>query len=126
MYRHHHQLPLKPRKIKVRDFLASRSLKCTSSPFDLHRLGSQLCNLWRKHPLRQAQGTRWETVTSVTFAQALFVLQIINFELLYPTSHLAQTVNTLKTFCSHGTLEKTKWKKKKKSMIKIYFLWSTS
>lgn len=65
-------------------------------------------NRWRKHPLRQAEGTRWETFVSVTFAQALFVLQIINFGLLYPTSHLAQAVNSLKTFCSHETLEKTK------------------
>lgn len=95
-------------------FLIMRTLKCTSSPFDVHRLGSPLCNNRHKHHLRHARGTRWETFISVTFAQALFVLQIKNFGLLYPTSHLAQTVNSLKTFCSHGTLEKTKWKKKKK------------
>lgn len=46
----------------------------------------------------------------------------MNFGLLYSTSHLAQTVNSLKTFCSHGTLEKTKWaKKKKKAWLKSTF-----
>lgn len=93
-------------------FLTGWSLKGTFSPCDLHGFGSRLCNPWGKHPLRHAEGTRWEMLISVTFAQALFVLQMINFGLLYPTSHLAQTVNTLKTFCSHGTLEKTTWKKK--------------
>lgn len=102
-------------------FLTGGSLKCAFSPSDMPRLSSRLCNHWHKYPLRQAEGTRWETFTTATFAQALFVMQIINFGLLYSTSHLAQTVNSLKTFCSLETLEKTKMGRGKAWLKSTFF-----
>lgn len=52
--------------------------------FDLHELGSNYAIFGTNIPLDKAQGQGGRHSCSY-LCQALFVLQIINFELLYPT-----------------------------------------
>jgi hypothetical protein len=79
-----------------------------------------LCNHGCKHPLDKEKGTRQAGGTGVSHLWLGFICSTDkkkkkkekrNFGLLYPASHFASPVNSLKTFCSRQTLEKTKREK---------------